>query len=92
MSKAVIADNKPAKVPLAKGEEYHFCVCGRSQSQPFCDGSHAGTDFLPKAFTADADGDAFLCQCKYTGNAPFCDGSHKQFSDDAVGQEGPGEV
>ena len=40
MSNPIIADNKPVKVTLSKGQEYHFCTCGRSKSQPFCDGSH----------------------------------------------------
>ena len=48
MNKPVIADNKPVKVSLAKGQEYHFCTCGRSKSQPFCDGSHVGTSFNPE--------------------------------------------
>lgn len=48
MVKPVIADNKPKKVELTKGKEYYFCVCGRSNSQPFCDGSHKGTGFSPK--------------------------------------------
>jgi len=65
-------------------------VCGRSKSQPFCDGSHAGTGFKPKAFTAEESGDAFLCRCKHTANVPFCDGTHKQFTADQVGKEGPG--
>ncbi len=90
MSHPVIADNKPAKVSLAKGQEYHFCTCGRSKSQPFCDGSHVGTSFTPKVMVADTDGDAYLCACKHTGNAPFCDGTHQRFSDDQVGHEGPG--
>ncbi|MCL9781585.1 glutamate synthase-related protein [Vibrio sp. S4M6] len=90
MSKPIIADNKPKKVELKKGTDYYFCACGRSKNQPFCDGSHAGTDFAPKAFTADDDGDAYLCACKHTANTPFCDGSHKQFSSDQVGKEGPG--
>lgn len=90
MKRPVIADNKPIKVTLSKGQEYHFCTCGRSHSQPFCDGSHAGTDFTPRAVTADQDGDAWLCACKHTANPPFCDGSHKQFSDKQVGEEGPG--
>ena len=81
MSNPLIANNKPIKVELTKGEEYYFCTCGRSKSQPFCDGSHKGTNLTPKAFTADETGDAWLCACKHTGNAPFCDGSHKQFTD-----------
>lgn len=88
--KPVIANNKPAKVVLTKGEEYHFCTCGRSSSQPFCDGSHAGTEFKPRPFTAEEEGDAYLCQCKHSSNLPFCDGSHKQFDDNATGKEGPG--
>ncbi len=90
MSKPIIVDNKPIKVELSKGKDYYFCACGRSQNQPFCDGSHAGTDFRPKQFTADDNGDAYLCQCKHTANPPFCDGSHKQFTSQQVGQEGPG--
>ncbi|MFA0475997.1 glutamate synthase-related protein [Vibrio breoganii] len=90
MNKPIVADNKPKKVELTKGEEYYFCTCGRSKNQPFCDGSHAGTGFKPKSFTAEETADGYLCQCKHTANAPFCDGSHKQFSAEQVGQEGPG--
>ncbi len=90
MSKPVIADNKPVKVTLAKGQEYHFCTCGRSKSQPFCDGSHTGTSFNPRVIVSDEDGEAYLCACKHTGNTPFCDGTHKQFKDRDVGKEGPG--
>lgn len=88
--KPIVANNKPAKVELTKGDEYYFCACGRSNNQPFCDGSHAGTDFKPKAFTAEQSGDAYLCQCKHSANVPFCDGSHKQFDAEAIGKEGPG--
>ena len=88
--KPIIADNKPKKVELTKGQEYYFCACGQSKKQPFCDGSHAGTSFKPKAFTAEQDGDAFLCACKHTANAPFCDGTHKQFTAKQIGKEGPG--
>ena len=90
MSNPVVADNKPVKVSLSKGQEYHFCTCGKSKSQPFCDGSHAGTSFTPRVIVSEEDGDAYLCACKHTANTPFCDGAHKQFSDEQVGKEGPG--
>ena len=90
MSNPVIADNKPVKVTLTKGDEYHFCTCGRSKSQPFCDGSHVGTPFTPRVIVAEEDGDAYLCACKHSDNRPYCDGTHKRFSDDEVGKEGPG--
>jgi CDGSH-type Zn-finger protein len=89
MSNPVVAGNQPNVVNLKKGEEYYFCACGRSKNQPFCDGSHQGTAFTPKAFTAEKDGDAYLCACKHSGNTPFCDGTHKRFTDDQVGQEAP---
>ena len=84
MTKPIIAAIAPKKVSLNQGEEYYFCTCGRSNNQPFCDGSHAGTDFKPKAFTAQESGDTYLCQCKHTANSPFCDGSHKQFDKEQV--------
>ncbi|MCL1058732.1 glutamate synthase-related protein [Shewanella gelidimarina] len=90
MSKPIVADNKPIKVDLTKDQEYYFCTCGRSKNQPFCDGSHAGTDFKPKSFIAQDSGDAYLCCCKHSATLPFCDGSHKQFSSEQVGHEGPG--
>lgn len=90
MSKPIVADNKPVKVTLSKGQEYHFCTCGRSKSQPFCDGSHVGTSFTPKVIVSDEDGEAYLCACKHTSNTPFCDGTHTQFSNDDIGKEGPG--
>lgn len=88
-NKPVVADNKPAKVRLSADQEYYFCVCGRSQNQPFCDGSHAGTGFEPLAFTPQKDGEAYLCNCKHSGNLPYCDGTHNQFGESQVGKEIP---
>ncbi|MEH6528365.1 MAG: glutamate synthase-related protein [Porticoccus sp.] len=90
MNNPIIADNKPVKVNLSKGQEYHFCTCGKSKSQPFCDGSHVGTSFTPKVIVSAGEQEAYLCACKHTRNTPFCDGTHKQFSDEQVGTEGPG--
>ena len=90
MSNPVIADNRPHPAEMKKGEEQYFCTCGRSRSQPFCDGSHAGTEFAPMPFTAEEDGEAWLCACKHTKKPPYCDGAHKTFKQDQVGKEGPG--
>lgn len=77
MSEAKRAGDGPIKVELEAGGTYAYCTCGQSSKQPFCDGSHSGTEFRPKVFKAEKDGAHFLCACKTTGNAPFCDGSHK---------------
>lgn len=70
--------NEPKMVQLAEGQYYLFCQCGFSQNQPFCDGSHHGTNFKPLRFQAKKSGPARLCACKRTGAAPFCDDSHLQ--------------
>ena len=76
MSCAVIAQAMPYPLPLNKGDTRYWCSCGRSASQPFCDGSHKGTDMTPVAYTASRDKIVFFCGCKQTGTAPLCDGSH----------------
>ena len=83
MTEPVIADRKPRRVTLSAGETYAWCACGRSANQPFCDGSHAGTDFRPLAFEVEQDGDAQLCLCKRSGNKPYCDGSHARLPETA---------
>ena len=75
MSNAKIAGRKPTKVSLEAGE-HHWCACGLSSNQPFCDGSHRGTGITPLAFKVDAADDAWLCMCKQTAGPPFCDGKH----------------
>jgi len=71
-----IAQKGPFAVKLEAGKNYHWCACGRSKNQPFCDGSHKGTEFTPLSFTAEKSGEAHLCGCKHTKNPPYCDGSH----------------
>ena len=88
-SKATIAAKHPIKTELETGKTYHWCSCGLSKSQPFCDGSHASTSFKPQTFKADADGDAYLCQCKATGNPPYCDGTHKKLGTAEAGDPVP---
>lgn len=77
MSEAVVAQKAPYAVELEAGKSYAWCRCGKSEKQPFCDGSHKDTSLQPLVFKAEKDGKAFLCGCKATDGQPFCDGSHK---------------
>lgn len=89
----VIARYKPYYAELEKGKRYFWCACGRSQNQPYCDGSHKGTGIAPLPYQAQADGEEVLfCGCKHTSGAPFCDGSHnnlheKYATDDPLSPE-----
>lgn len=62
---------------VEEGQEYWWCACGRSASQPFCDGSHEGTGAAPVRYVAKRDRQVTFCGCKRTGNPPLCDGSHE---------------
>ena len=77
MTEPTIAARAPLAVDVEAGKAYFWCACGRSKSQPFCDGSHKGTDFTPMKWTADQSKRVFFCCCKHTKGAPLCDGSHK---------------
>ena len=74
---SIIAQKAPYAVEVEAGETYYWCRCGRSNNQPFCDGSHKGTGLEPMAFNAEKSEKVYLCGCKQTGNAPFCDGTHQ---------------
>jgi len=69
---------RPYAVEVEAGQTYMWCRCGRSQSQPFCDGSHQGTEFSPLKYEAHGTRIIWFCGCKQTGNAPLCDGTHKK--------------
>jgi len=66
----------PYEVTLEEGKTYHYCDCGRSKVQPFCDGSHIDTSFTPIAVVVSETKSYHLCGCKSTKNKPYCDGSH----------------
>lgn len=75
MDEPRIADRSPAVVELEPGT-YWWCACGRSASQPFCDGSHAGTSFEPVSLVLAESRRVALCRCKHTKGVPYCDGTH----------------
>ena len=75
---AEIGGRQPIAVEVEAGKSYWWCVCGRSKTQPFCDGSHKVTSLTPLEWKADASKRVFFCACKRTGKRPLCDGSHKQ--------------
>ena len=71
--------DRPYRTSVKAGEEVWWCACGRSQTQPFCDGSHKGTTFRPRVYVPPQDLTLALCGCKATKQPPFCDGSHIAF-------------
>lgn len=77
MSKPEIAAKTPFAVDVEKGKHYWWCSCGKSKSQPFCDGSHKGSEFTPVKYTAEQSKAVYFCGCKNSANGALCDGSHK---------------
>lgn len=72
-----IAQKAPYAVDVEAGKSYWWCACGKSASQPFCDGSHKGSSFTPVEFKATESKTAYFCGCKHSAHAPLCDGGHK---------------
>ena len=72
-----IAQRTPYVMEVEPGS-YTWCACGRSKGQPFCDGSHAVTEFRPVEVKIDQKKRVAFCGCKRTKTAPFCDGTHSK--------------
>jgi CDGSH-type Zn-finger protein len=78
MTEPNVAQKGPFAVDVETGKTYFWCACGRSKNQPFCDGSHKGSEFAPVQWQATETGRQFFCGCKHTGTKPFCDGTHSR--------------
>ena len=80
MSEPDIGGRAPIAIDVEAGQSYWWCACGRSKTQPFCDGSHKVTGFSPVEFKAEKSEDVWFCACKRTNKKPVCDGSHKKYA------------
>jgi len=65
----------PIAVDVEEGKTYHWCGCGKSKSQPFCDRKGCDKSVL---FHAEINETLYFCACKHTKDPPLCDGSHAQ--------------
>ncbi len=72
----IVAQTAPIAVDLEAGKTVWWCACGRSQNQPYCDGSHKVTSLTPVEFTPDRGKTYYLCCCKQSKSRPICDGTH----------------
>lgn len=75
MATPKISQKSPIVRPTPPGV-YWWCACGHSAKQPFCDGSHQGTEWTPKKVKITETRPVAWCACKHSKKAPFCDGSH----------------
>ena len=74
-----IAKRGSYKVFMEPGKTYFWCTCGQSENQPWCDGSHKGSEFLPYKFTYDGEAKVkSICGCKMNRDdrGEKCDRSH----------------
>ena len=78
MSEPHMAQKAPIPVEVEAGKTYFWCACGKSATQPFCDGSHKGSKFTPLPYKATESKRLFFCCCKRTGGKPLCDGAHNK--------------
>ncbi len=77
MSDPVIPQKSPYAVDLEAGT-YFWCACGRSAQQPFCDGSHRGSEWTPVRYELAEAKKVWFCGCKHSQKPPLCDGSHNR--------------
>lgn len=77
MTEPVITQKAPFGVEVEAGKSYFWCACGKSATQPFCDGSHKGSGISPMKYEATETKKVHFCGCRHSHNLPLCDGTHK---------------
>ncbi len=77
MTDPKIAQKAPFVLDMKPGN-YYWCACGKSNKQPFCDGSHKGSEFSPVKTEINEEKQVAWCACKHSTSAPFCDGTHRK--------------
>jgi CDGSH-type Zn-finger protein len=67
---AEIGGREPIAVEVEEGKIYWWCACGRSKNQPFCDGSHKGTEFVPQGWEAPENRQGLLLRLQTDRQEP----------------------
>lgn len=75
MKEPKIAQKRPYVINEEAGKK-HWCSCGKSDNQPYCDGSHQGSEFVPVEVEITKAKKVAWCGCKHSANGAFCDGTH----------------
>ena len=69
MSEPDIGGRAPIRVDVEAGKSYWWCACGRSQTQPFCDGSHKVHRLHAGGIEAGGDRQGLLLHLQAHGQA-----------------------
>jgi len=84
---------QPYFVNLEAGQTYHWCKCGKAETQP-CDSDHVCGTTAAITFQVEESGLQAICGCGYSRTKPLCDGSHLNLKYDwsLLGMDGPEKV
>lgn len=77
MDKPEVPQKQPYIMTVKPGK-YAWCRCGKSSTQPYCDGAHKGTSFTPVIEVIEEEKKIAWCGCKQSSKIPYCDGTHSK--------------